>query len=684
MQKSNFQFSIFNFQFILLLIFTAGCHFTDNHKEWQAQDVFVPDSLWTPTGNAELDSLLQVAATAPKDTSLAKIYNNIGEIYENDDFEMAKEYYLKLKNLSEQLNWNEGRYLYAVSFVNLLNREGLRDSAILILQDAYELALKENDESWKVNIIFSKGNIYFGNEWFETALTCYMEALPIYEKMHDTKKIQQLYYMMAQLYQCINAMDKAIEYGEKSVALDPENAAALCALAMAYSNAHQYDHAKDYFEDALRICECENNLYLMGTIYFHLANNALSLFDLTTAEKYVHQSLEISRLFGPVNCCIDLILLSKLEQMKGNFEKSEGYAKEALQTALEFEALEEQKLCYSILAELALAKGNYSENMKYWEALDLIEMTIAHHTTLRAAEEMNAKYETAKSELEIERQKRIIASHNLQRGLLIGGIALSVLFLSLLWYLLHLRERRNAELAEMNLTKDKFFNIISHDLKNPAIAQRDALKMLIKNASSWDVSTMMEYCCELLKSADEEVELLFNLLSWSQIQTGRMAYMPETFLLSDLLSNLTLIRKMAENKNLTFSVQIPNHALVTGDVNILATVIRNLLTNAVKFTPAGGTVALDISPCMDVAHNTPADNTPTKYTITVMDTGTGMSEKQRRDLFRLDSNHSRLGTAGEQGTGLGLIVCKELVEKHGSKLFVLSEEGKGSRFWFIV
>jgi signal transduction histidine kinase len=149
---------------------------------------------------------------------------------------------------------------------------------------------------------------------------------------------------------------------------------------------------------------------------------------------------------------------------------------------------------------------------------------------------------------------------------------------------------------------------------------------------------------------------------------------------------------MAENKGVAFTATIPGDALVTADGNMMATVVRNLLTNAVKYTPAGGTVALTVTP---VAYNvtTTDDTSPAsasgnehehsrRYVITVSDTGTGMSREQISNLFRLDSSRSQPGTAGEPGTGLGLIVCRDLLDKHGATLHIESEPGKGSRFWF--
>ena len=225
----------------------------------------------------------------------------------------------------------------------------------------------------------------------------------------------------------------------------------------------------------------------------------------------------------------------------------------------------------------------------------------------------------------------------------------------------------------MNAIKDKFFSIISHDLKNPAIAQRDSLQLLAENSHRLDISTLSNYHRQLFKSASGLVDLLKNLFNWAQIQTGRNIYQPLPFNLAHaLLPDIGVIKSMAERKNITFEVQLPQPAIITGDQSMVVTIVRNLLTNAVKFTAEGGVVTLEISP--DTARAT--------CTISVTDTGAGMSEEQMQNLFRINRQQLREDTAGEKGTGLGLIVCKEFIEKHGSTLHVESEAGKGSRFWF--
>ena len=252
---------------------------------------------------------------------------------------------------------------------------------------------------------------------------------------------------------------------------------------------------------------------------------------------------------------------------------------------------------------------------------------------------------------------------------LIGGLVFAGLLLAMLVIIVVQRTRRNRILAEMNTIKDKFFSIISHDLKNPAIAQRNALKTLMTCADKWDANTISDYSQKLYQSADELVEFLKNLLNWAQIQTKRETYRPASFnLVESLQRDINIIKTMAENKNITFQTQLPEEAVITGDENMIITVIRNLLANAVKFTASGGTITLDIAgDC-----------------VSVTDTGIGMSPEQMRNLFRIDAAHSQQGTAGEKGTGLGLIVCKEMLEKHGSALHVECAEGKGCRFWFEI
>ena len=677
-------FSLLLFCFSALLLF-PGCNYKKNNTlDAKINAIVAPDSLFVPTGDAELDSLLQLVAVAERDTNLVSLYLDIGEMYRNYDFEKAKEYYLKMKELTDSLDWNKGRYWYALYFTEIIGREGLVDSAMIIFQQALEMAKKEKNERMIAILNSNIGVVYSDKEWYETALRYYFEALEYFDKNNDESIRGQIYELISNVYRSIYAIDKAIEYGEKALELRGDNPQTMYYLAKAYWTGRQPQKSKDLFEEALELCKQQNDLYHMGNIYFELGIQAFSDFDLEKAENYFLQSLEIYKVFGNLEYDADcLIELGNLEVYKGNYSKAEKYLKEALQYIEENDdAVELKKICYRRLSELTLAQRRYKENYKYLEELYRVEDEVAARKNASAAREHEAKYETEKKQLEIEKQQQVIKRHNMQRWFFVSGIAVLAVFLVLLWVLYRLRNRQKQTLAEMNTTKDKFFTIISHDLKNPAVAQREALQMLLENAKQWDAEKLEHYYHGLMKSADGLVDLLYNLLNWAQLQTGRMPFKPVLYdIAADMRENtLSHLKGMAEHKGIELVTKLPDSALVTGDINMLKTVVRNLIDNAIKFTPKGGTVTLEIAHCTGVARNAPTTR------ISISDTGTGMTEEQictlsGRDVAR---NVSTRGTANETGTGLGLTVCKELLEKHGSKLQIESEAGKGSTFWFEI
>ena len=670
---------------LIFLLLIASC--TRNNDYRHSQHLHAPDSLWRLTGNANWDSIWQDAASNLQLDKLQK--NHDGILYQlgSTDTEKAKEYCLKLKHLSEYLDWDGGRYLYFSAFADILISINLNDSALVFLQQALEFSEKEENETWKATTFLSMANAYVNKNWNNTALTYMLQALPRFEEINSSY-LPYIYCNMGVLYRNIHLLETAIEYGRKAIDLEKENPYYLSQLGISLIHQHQYEEAKHYLEQALHHSILKNFTYLSGFIYTYLGNIAFLVYDLDNAGMYARKALEIFQNTDDIsNYCANYILIGKVEQLRSHFAKSEEYIKEALKIASDTNDLPLLKSCYMTLSELSFAQHRFHEYIQYQREWELIESTIAKETSVLAAAEMSAKYETEKKELEIERQKSVIARANMQRGLLAAGIVVSIVFLVLLWRILHLRNRHNRALTELNraldetnATKDKFFSIISHDLKNPAVAQRDAIRMLFDHATLWDTASLREYYGKLLQSADHQVELLYNLLRWAQLQTKRMTCQPEPFdFVQEIRSDLALAGKMADDKGVRLAVEMPPEAVINADSGMIVTVVRNLLTNAVKFTPAGGTVTLNVSPCKDAARHVSTNN---EYTISITDTGVGMNSEELQNLFRLDRRHTSSGTSGETGTGLGLIVCRELLEKHGTKLHVESEEGNGSKFWF--
>jgi len=229
------------------------------------------------------------------------------------------------------------------------------------------------------------------------------------------------------------------------------------------------------------------------------------------------------------------------------------------------------------------------------------------------------------------------------------------------------------KLRELNATKDKFFSILAHDLKNPFNDIIGFSYLLSNNIYKYDLPKIEQFSNIIHQSAKLTFNLLENLLDWSRSQTGNLKFNPESFDMNELvLENLELFQSTAKNKNIKFFNEIDYSIKVYADQNMIRTILRNLISNAIKFTNQGGFVRITSS--LSNGFNT----------ISVIDNGVGMNYADQEKLFRIDTNITRQGTEKERGTGLGLILCKEFVERNGGKIGFESQPGKGSRYFFTV
>lgn len=233
----------------------------------------------------------------------------------------------------------------------------------------------------------------------------------------------------------------------------------------------------------------------------------------------------------------------------------------------------------------------------------------------------------------------------------------------------------NDKLSLMNATKDKFFSIIAHDLKNPIWASKQVMDVLMEAYDEISEEEKKELLEEIKNSTDNTYNLLLQLLDWSRSQRGIIDFNPQNLDLNFIVkSNIELLSTLANEKNIELINKVPKDTIVYSDVNMITTIIRNLMSNAIKFTNLGGTINVYSNPDKYVNH----------LEITIEDNGVGISEENQQKLFRIDTGFSTLGTNKEKGTGLGLILIKEFVEKHGGTIRVESKEGMGSKFIFTM
>jgi len=233
---------------------------------------------------------------------------------------------------------------------------------------------------------------------------------------------------------------------------------------------------------------------------------------------------------------------------------------------------------------------------------------------------------------------------------------------------------KNEELQKLNAEKDKFFSIIAHDLRSPFNSFLGLTQIMAEELPSLTMTQVQEIAVSMSKSATNLYRLLENLLEWSQIQKGTFPFNPEVFQLGIVVGgSIDMIHESAKNKDIEIATDIAVGLEVFADRNMTQTIIRNLVSNAVKFTHIGGEIGI-------LAKTTGGKS----IEISIKDTGIGMNQSMADNLFRSNVQTSRKGTEGELSTGLGLLLCKEFIEKHGGKLWVESEEGKGSIFSFTI
>jgi signal transduction histidine kinase len=229
------------------------------------------------------------------------------------------------------------------------------------------------------------------------------------------------------------------------------------------------------------------------------------------------------------------------------------------------------------------------------------------------------------------------------------------------------------ELEMQIAIKDKFFSIIAHDVRNPFIGIKNYINILLK-IKNYNPNEVEENLLTIRSSANRGHELLENLLKWSKSQTGIMTINKFRYQLKQLTdSSISFAQVQAANKNIEINNTINEQIFVDTDSDVLDTVLRNLLSNAVKFTPVSGTITVAATKKDGYAN------------VSVTDTGNGIEEYKKEKLFRIDSNlQAGIGTEGESGSGLGLILCKEFINKLDGEIWVESELGKGSSFIFTL
>ena len=652
----------------------------------------------------------EVAVGNLNESEMFTKYDSLIRFYSTRDLDKTIFFFHKGTDFARKKNRVEfeARYWRRMGYLYL--HLGEKDSVLIYLDKAFKLIENKEYYDEEIGNYETRGYYYCMLNEYEKAMSDFFKAIERNEKEKNrkialNKGIDQnigfevnLYNLIAGIYYDLRNLEKTEEYLLLSKKIIGENQQmnevayyeniVVGNLGQIYTEMGRMNEVLPLLLRSYELATEGADLYAVVYALQRLSNfYRTEQKDLHQALKYAKEALQVAEQTKQtilLNRADEAMMEAYLELQ--NYKTSLWHA-ERIAARTPDDDWDSLQNLYKGFILIYTSLGNTDKTKEYLNKLDELIVKISDKNLHNALQEMIIKYDVQQKELEIVRQQAEIDRRRSQQFLFIGSLIAAGVLLTFLVYVISLRTRRNRALterndalAETNALKDKFFSIISHDLRNPAVTQRDSLKLLAANANKLDADTLTDYLQDTHKLADGLADLLANLLDWSKIQTGRMEYKPSSFnLVAALQPDIDVVKSMATHKNIAFDTLMPPRAGVTTDENMLKTVVRNLLTNAVKFTAAGGNVCLEIK---EVTKNKYKERAV--HLISVSDTGTGMTPEQIDNLFRLDSRQTREGTSGEQSSGIGLIVCRDMLEKNGSTLHVESEEGKGSRFWFEI
>jgi len=387
--------------------------------------------------------------------------------------------------------------------------------------------------------------------------------------------------------------------------------------------------------------------------------------------------------------------IGKVLSKQGKFKEAIASYNESLKITDQFKrGFSLKKMNYKGLSESYEMIGDYKKALKYHVLFAQYADSLVQKDKYEQLVNLEKQYDTEKKENEIIRlqAKQELTNVQLHKNkqlnqfsFIIAILLLIFIFFVLIKYFDKIKsnqileeknqriEKSEHELRLLNAAKNKFFSIIAHDLKNPLHSIIGYSYLLSKDYDRFTEQERRKFAQNIHQSTNSIFRLLQNLLEWSRSQTGSLTFTPLEVEFKRILGNsIKVLYSVAEQKNITINFDYNEELKMFADPLMIETVLRNLINNAIKFTPENGLI--DIS----------AKQAGNEVEICVRDNGIGISESDRDNLFRIDSKLKRKGTNEEDGSGLGLILCKEFVDKNNGKIWAESTLGKGSSFIFTI
>ncbi|WP_346855748.1 tetratricopeptide repeat-containing sensor histidine kinase [uncultured Draconibacterium sp.] len=623
-----------------------------------------------------------------KDKSLEmQSYNVLGRIYfKKTDKAHSLLYLDSALQISNDLNenWYKGEILFRIGTNK--HQMGEKLAALETFSASVQACLLS--ENFKVlGAVYSMmGTIFRINGLYDRAIEYIIKSKLNYEKVNYTEGSAWTAYLLGRTYFDLKLYDQALNYFNESLEIykklaefdGVQNGVAICyeQIGMLKLETGLVEEARESINRTLKIYTDNNSKLGLSNVYTNLGIIEYSSENYVLAEEYFRTSLEIKEETRNILGMPRVYEYLGLSQIK-NGNKTEGFKN--VQLALDMALKNNQKKVeydiYSQLSEIYLSLNDLKNAVvSQKKQIEIQELLLSGGASIKT-EQLQAIYEIEEKNNQIaqlEKQNEInaltIKQNNTIRLFMIIGIVLALFTAALIYWLNTKLRLKNKELNETNAAKDKFFAIISHDLRGPTGALAGVLKHLNLSFDEFSNEELKEVMVTLHNSAENVSNLLENLLVWAQSQVQNITYNPTHIALNELIiSAKEGLQPQTEDKEIKIQLQTDDSIIVSVDQNMVQTIFRNILSNAIKFSYRGGKINI-----------TTEIRDKSMALIQIIDEGVGIDKNNLSKLFDIAKAHHTQGTENEQSTGLGLILVKEFVEKNQGTLSIKSEKDKGT------
>ncbi|MBG0782510.1 MAG: tetratricopeptide repeat-containing sensor histidine kinase [Bacteroidales bacterium] len=586
------------------------------------------------------------------------VYNTQGQIFSrNQQYDSALYYFMLMRGIAEELNDTNK---FAAYYNN-----------IAIVQDdlGHRLSAYEN----------------------------YMKALELFELLDDQPSLAVTYNNLALINQTLGELEKSIEYFNKAIEINIR-LNNLINLAMNYNNLGisykelgRFGDAITVFQKSVEIAHKTGSIYDEARTEYNLGNIYKELGDLDLAKKSYLQSLKTcSDNDIQYGVMLNYNGLAKLYEETENWEQCEYFASRAIKLAQEFDHFLTLKESYRLLSVVNEKRNNNVKALEFYKLYHMADDTVTARDNRDFIIELQTKYDTERKELENETLKlendkktQIIRDQKI-----ITLVVSSALFFVIMLAIFLIRTQRSLKRANQKLnalnmdfaaqnklleetinTRDKLFSIIGHDLRSPFNSMLGFLNLMVEDFDSFEKEEQKAVLSDFYKKSADLYNLVENLLQWALQQKGEISYQPDYNDLWEILNEeITFLKSRAERKQIAIQNEVPENLSLYCDRNMISTIFRNIINNAIKFTPHHGAVTI----LAEIRNN--------DLDVIICDTGNGMDDATIKRISTSENFYSAKGTDKETGVGLGLKIVKDFIRAHNGEMLIKSNPGKGSCF----